>query len=252
MITEQKNNLLWIQYTPGAGGRILLICCTTSDAVGNWINNPLPDPVEFALKHFCVQDSANHMHSEPQTPYVTKWYTRNVIFDRGDDLTKQQVRTYLLEDPYARKHLNENKLIANVWQKPYIPKWAQDEKIITVCVDEKSMSWLLNRRKELFYKWSKNTVELLRYSPTGGPVYPHSKNYDPIQYIYEYTNQDEFVSLDIQKELITSGPHLNIKLSNLLNDDLEPVWNQIDDFLLKPIDRKWCNALMNTWRERWM
>ena len=252
MTSVLKNNLLWVQYTPGAAGRILLISCTTSDAVGDWIDNPLPDPDVFARKHFCVPDSADHMNNEPQTPYVTNWYTRNVIFDRGDTLTKEQVHTNLLADPLSRKHLSENKLIANVYQKPYIPDWAQDEKIITICADEESMPWLLNRRKQVFYKWQSTTVELLRYSPTGGPVYPHAKNYDPIQYIYEYTDKDQFVSWDMQKEHITSGPGLNIKLSDLLRGDLNNIWDQIDEYLLQPIDRHWCNKLLNNWRQRWV
>jgi hypothetical protein len=252
MMNVLKNNLLWIQHTPGAAGRILLICCTTSDAVGDWIDNPLPNPKLFALKHFCVSNSSDHMNNEPQTPYVTNWYTRNVIFNRGDDFTKQQVKTHLLQDPLSKKHLSENKLIANVYQKPYIPDWARDEKIITVCADDESMPWLINRRKEVFYDWKGKTVELLRYSPTGGPIYGHAKNYDPVKYIYQYTDQDKFVSWDMQKELITSGPGLNIKLSNLLNGNLEAMWDQIDDYLPLPINRAWCNILIQTWRNRWV
>ena len=90
MTSELKNNLLWIQFTPGSAGRSLLICCTTSNAVGDWIDTPLPDPVKFATERFCVADGTEHMNHEPITPYDVKWYTRNAIFDRGDKLTKQQ------------------------------------------------------------------------------------------------------------------------------------------------------------------
>src|SRR5210317_2092828 len=156
MTKNQKNNLLWVQYTPGAGGRILLICCTTCKNVGNWIDEPLPDPIKFAKERFCVLNAKDHMNNEPITPYDIKWYTRNVIFDRGDNLSKEQANEYLMACPSAKQHFNQNLLIANVWQKPYIPEWAKDEKIITIVTDEDSMPWLLERRKQVFYEWFDN------------------------------------------------------------------------------------------------
>ena len=166
MTKKLKNNLLWVHFTPGSAGRSLLICCTTSEAVGNWLDQPLPDPVQFATERFCVSDSTEHMNNEPTTPYKIDWYTRNVIFDRGDDLTKEQAKEYLLECPLSRQHYEDNKLIVNVWQKPYIPKWAQDEKIITIVADEPSMPWLLERRRQVFYQWFDKEVHLLRYKPS--------------------------------------------------------------------------------------
>tara|TARA_R110000803_G_C11872349_1_gene308599 strand:- start:52 stop:810 length:759 start_codon:yes stop_codon:yes gene_type:complete len=252
MTNKQKNNQLWIQYTPGSAGRSFLICCTTSDAVGDWIDNPLPDPIKFATERFCVVDSSEHMNNEPITPYDIKWYTRNAIFDRGDNLTKAQAHDYLLECKLSKKHYNENKLIANVWQKPHIPTWAKDEKIITICADEDSIPWLLERRRQVFYEWFEKEVHLLRYKPSKAPIGPHSKFYKPMQYVHEYTDADTFMRWDIKKEHVTSGPGLNIKLSDLLRGNLESIWDQVDEYLLQPINRQWCNKLMNTWRQRWV
>tara|TARA_R110000772_G_C13218801_1_gene431626 strand:+ start:92 stop:850 length:759 start_codon:yes stop_codon:yes gene_type:complete len=252
MTNEHKNNLLWIQFTPGSAGRSFLICCTTSDAVGDWIDNPLPDPIKFATERFCVVDSSEHMNNEPITPYDIKWYTRNAIFDRGDNLTKAQAHDYLLECKLSKKHYNENKLIANVWQKPHIPTWAKDEKIITICADEDSIPWLLERRRQVFYEWFEKEVHLLRYKPSKAPIGPHSKFYKPMQYVHEYTDADTFMRWDIKKEHVTSGPGLNIKLSDLLRGNLESIWDQVDEYLLQPINRQWCNKLMNTWRQRWV
>ena len=252
MIKNPKSNLLWVQYTPGAGGRILLICCTTCENVGNWIDEPLPDPVKFATERFCVSDSTEHMNNEPITPYDISWYTRNAIFDRGDNLSKEQANEYLIKCPLSQQHLRENKLIANVWQKPYIPQWASDEKIITIVADEPSMPWLLERRRNVFYEWFETEVHLLRYKPTKSPIGNHSKKFSPVEYRYAYTDADSFMRWDIEKETVTEGPGLNINLSSWLYEDLEPIWDQIDKYLTKPINRSWCNALMNTWRKRWV
>ena len=92
MTNYLKNKLLWIQYTPGAAGRVLLVCCTTSNAVGNWIDSPLPDPYKFARERFCVPEGTKHMAKEPTTPYDIKWYTRNVVFDRGGYLYHGRVK----------------------------------------------------------------------------------------------------------------------------------------------------------------
>lgn len=252
MTNALKNNLLWIQFTPGAGGRILLICCTTSNKVGNWIDEPLPDPVEFATQRFCVPNPKDHMNNEPITPYDIAWYTRNSMFDRGDNLTKEQVHTHLLEDPLSKKNLSENKLIANVWQKPYVPTWAEDEKIISIVTNNDSMEWLLARRKYVFYEWFDNEVHLLRYKPHASPIRSHEKLYPATPYIFEYENADTFIKDDIKNEIITGGPGLNILLSELLYGDLEKIWDNIDEYIGEPVNRNWCNKLITTWRERWV
>ena len=252
MTNYLKNKLLWIQYTPGAAGRALLVCCTTSDAVGDWIDLPLPDPYKFTNEHFCVTDVTEHMNTEPITPYNISWYTRNVLFNRGDNLTETEAYNNLLRCPLSKKHYDENKMIANVWHKPYVPTWANNIKVITICCDNKTMPWLLQRRKEVFYEWYENEVHLLRYKSAKAPIGNHAKLYEPIENIYPYTDALSFVKEDMQKEIITIGPGLNINLSTLLYEDLESTWDSIDEYIGEPINRKWCNTLMNTWRQRWV
>ena len=230
----------------------MLICCTTSKAVGNWIEEPLPDAVQFATERFCVSDGTEHMNHEPITPYNISWYTRNALFSRGDNLTKEQAYEYLVECPLSKQHYTENKLIANVWQKPHIPNWAADEKIITIVADELSMPWLLERRRHVFYEWFETEVHLLRYKPTKSPIGKHSQKFPTVDYRYSYTDAETFMRWDIEKEHVTVGPGLNIKLSSWLYEDLEPIWDQIDEYLTKPVNREWCNALMTTWRKRWV
>ena len=249
-ITVTKLNLLWVQFTPGSAGRAMLICCTTSDAVGDWLE--LTEPKQFAQKWFCPSVDDQHMNVEPQTPYNVSWYTRNPIFTRGDDLSLDEARTHLLNDKVANQHYQDNKLIAEVWHKSYIPAWAKNEKIITICNDNDSISWLLNRRKKVFYKWFDKEVHLIKYIPKYAPIRDHRKLYKPVQYIYPYDDADEFVKQHLAQEDIQNGPGLNVDLSAIINGDLEPVWDKVDAYLGKPVDRKWCNTFIDTWRQRWV
>jgi RNAse (barnase) inhibitor barstar len=252
MTSVQKNNLLWVQYTPGAVGRILLICTTTSSAVGNWISDPLPDPVEFTTNHLCSRVSSDHMNNEPQTPYDISWYTRNVMFTRGDNLTTKEVYAYLQKDSRAVSDLKQGKLLANGYQKPYIPTWFKNEKLITIYNDQPSLAWLLNRRKEVFYKWFDNEVHLLRYKQESAPIRSHAKLYDPTKHIYSYTDADKFVKQDFEKENVVPGSGLNISLSTVLSADLDSTWDLLDEYLTLPVNRHWCNIAMETWRSRWV
>ena len=251
MMTKLKNKLLWVQYTPGSGGRVLLICCTSSDAVGDWIDKPLPDPVEFTKKHFCSPVSNQHMQVEPQTPYDIGWYTRNQKWTRGDDLTHQEVDDFIDADPIAVGH--KGKYLANVWQKTYVPDWFKGQKLVTIQNDPDSRAWLLQRRKEVFYEWNKTRVENLRYKVGGGiPIKSYYKFFPATQSLFEYTDKDKFVLDEFNKENVDSqGEGVNLTLSTLLNDNMDIVWDKIDNYLGKPIDREWCNKVIQTWRERW-
>ena len=70
--------------------------------------------------------------------------------------------------------------------------------------------------------------------------------------MFEYTDKDKFVLDEFNKENVDSeGEGVNIKLSTLLNGNMDIVWDKIDNYLGKPLDRQWCNKVTQTWRERW-
>ena len=250
MTLDIKNNQLWIQHTPGASGKLITMCCTTSTAVGNW-ENTLTDPVSFTTNHFCNPDSGKHLLGEPMTPYKVGWYTRDQLFTRGDDLTPRQVREHLMQDPVATEHLNKGLLIANVYNKTYVPSWC--EKIVTIYNDSKSIDWILNRRKNILYEWHKDKVYMRRYMSTGSPVNQSiAKLYNPIQYEYTYTNADEFVLQEFEKENVQKGPGLNIALSDILYNSADKICSQLNDYLPEPVDNQWCIPAIETWKKRWV
>ena len=53
------------------------------------------------------------MKTETQPPYNIPWYTRQYPFTRGDNLTPQEVTENYMQDPTAKQHLLQNKLLAN-------------------------------------------------------------------------------------------------------------------------------------------
>ena len=246
-----KNNLFWVQFTPGGGGRLLLICCTTADNVGNWMPTPLPDPIEYVTSKFCVSNSSLHMKTEPQTPYQVSWYTRQHPFDRGDNLTPAIVRTHLMKDQRAVTDLSYGKLLASIWTKTYLPDWF-DGKLLTIVSDDDSHAWLMQRRKEVFYKFENGKAYLMRYIPESIPNGHFAKQFsDQPQTIFDYTNEDEFVEWDYHDK-VYPGNGTNINLSDVLYSDPNFIWDKIDSLLGSPVNREWCTPALITWRQRWV
>ncbi len=251
IIDQDKANQLWIQYTPGAGGRFTLVCCTTANNVGNWLPDPLPDPIEYTREKFCGQDGTLHMKTETQPPYRLPWYTRQYPFTRGDDLSPQQVSDLFLQDPVAKLHLAEGKLLANPWNKTYFPNWFKG-KLLSIVSDDKSHDWLMERRKQVFYKFENGKAYLLRYRPD--VIHnPHmiKKYSDHPQTEYNYTDENKFVEWDYHDK-ISPGSGLNIMLSEILHSDPNSIWDRIDNLLGEPINRDWCTPALKTWRNRWV
>jgi len=191
------------------------------------------------------------MKSETQTPYQISWYTRQYPFDRGDNLTTAMVRTYLMKDQAAVTDLSYGKLLAGVWHKPYLPNWF-DGKLLTIVSDDDSHSWLMQRRKEVFYKFENGKAYLMRYIPEAIHNSHMVKQFsDHPETVFEYINENEFVEQDYHDK-VSAGPGTNINLSDMLHSNPNLLWDKIDELLNAKINRTWCNAALNTWRARWV
>tara|TARA_B100001093_G_scaffold373621_1_gene358598 strand:- start:5134 stop:5889 length:756 start_codon:yes stop_codon:yes gene_type:complete len=250
MINETKNNLFFVQFTPGAGGRFILVCCTTADNVGSWMPDPLPDPIEYTKSKFCVEQSILHMKTETQTPYDLFWFTRQYPFSRGDNLTQDEVTTHLMKDQRAVTDLNNDKLLASIWNKTYLPNWFEG-KLLSIVSDDDSHAWLMQRRKEVFYKFENGKAYLMRYMPEGIHNGHMVKQFsDQPQTIFDYTNEDDFVEWDYHDK-VSPGTGKNINLSDILYKDPDFIWDKIDNLLGSPINREWCTPALITWRQRW-
>jgi hypothetical protein len=248
----------WVQYTPGAAGRIILSCATTANSVGDWFDKDV-DPVEWCTKYFC-QNADQHMKSEIKMPYKFDWYTRQLPFDRGDNLSNAEVLELVLQDPVANRHVSENKKLACQWNKPYLPQWFDGKALVVYC-DKISEKWLLSRRKELFYEWKDSTVKLMRYRVEGienkdmiskftdGPATELDIK-DPEQFLKDDYEQEK-INVPVTTNLYRNKTY--VPLSFILDPQCwDQIWVNVELLLEDNIDRNWCNKVMKVWHQRWV
>ena len=131
---------IWCQYTPGAGGKMLCSMLQLSTKVHEWENNLRENWQKFVDSKIRIS-ALTHMKDEPHWPYNLSWYTRQLPFSRGDDLTMKEVenlfnknnRTY--GDYYLTMH----------WNKPYFPKWFTGQ-VVSIINDRDAITFLKKRR----------------------------------------------------------------------------------------------------------
>lgn len=250
MTSKTIDNLLFVQYAPGAGGRFLIVCCTTSNRVANWLPVDLPDPVEFTTERFCNPIYSDHMKTEPKPPYSMGWFTRQYPFTRGDNLSRKQAEKLLLTDEVIANELSHNRFIPEYYGKHYFPKWFNG-KVITLVNDTQSDVWLLERRKRVFYMHKNNIVHKLRYMPNFITNSHIVKQYsDQPQTEFSCTDLDSFVKEDFT-ERMSEGQGINITLTDYLTWEPNKIWDTVDP-LVGDIERKWCTLALKTWRNFWL
>lgn len=245
------DNLLFIVYTPGAGGRILNVCASTSSNVANWIVGDLPDPVEYTQQKFCNPNKNQHLRTEPHPPYQMSWFTRQKPFTRGDDLSIDQACENLLADTTIQKEIHANKLICVPYTKPYLPKW-YTSKSIALVNDVASDEWLLQRRREVFYKIENNTVYKIRFlSKFIHNSHLVNKYNDQPQTDFPIQDFEELLVEDLEQEKVKAEFDININLSDFLTCDPNQLWDTVLP-LTGEVNRQWCTPALQTWRKFWI
>jgi len=250
MTSNAIDNLLFIQYAPGAGGRFLIVCCSTSDKVASWLPSILPDPIQFTRESFCNPIKQDHMKTETPAPYKLDWYTRQYPFTRGDNLSKAKAQQLLLQENIVADEVNANRLIPMFYAKKHFPKWFSG-KVISIVNDQDSKEWLLQRRKDIFYKHENNIVHKLRY--IGDHIHNSdaiSKYSDHPQTEFKCTNLTDFVKQDYDEDILP-GPGMNINLSNYLTWEPNKIWDTISP-IVGEVNREWCTPAIQEWRKYWL
>jgi len=239
-----------MQYAPGAGGRFLIVCCTTSNKVASWLPADLPDPVEYTQEKFCNPNKNQHMRTETQPPYSLSWFTRQYPFTRGDDLTHTQAEKLFLEDAIIANEVSHGRLVPTYYGKHYFPKWFTG-KLITLVNDDETNAWLLERRKQVFYEYKNNKVRKLRFIPS------HVTNTDVLakytdhpETEFDCTDIDKFVEQDYNENM-SKQSGLNIMLKDYLTWHPDQIWDTVEP-IVGSIDRDWCTPALKTWRKFWL
>jgi hypothetical protein len=115
----------WIilQYRPGSGGKMLLLCLMTIESIAHW------DPeVEYNnITH--TESLSKYWHSnkwlttEPLVQWHSKFYSR--MYPRGNDITLNQYNDLMNQyaDDHFKKCWSSGKFILDFSHKTHIPTW---------------------------------------------------------------------------------------------------------------------------------
>ena len=150
---------LWVQYTPGAGGKLLCALLQLSEKVHEWDQSIKSNLSQFIDKKIRITRK-DHMQKEIHFPYDLHWYSRQLPFKRGEDLTHEQAQR--LFETY--NNISHGLILNMIWCKPYLPNWFTG-RCISIINDKRSLPFLKNRRDALFYEWEENTVSFKRFIP---------------------------------------------------------------------------------------
>lgn len=251
MLMNISKDWIWCQYTPGAGGKMLCTMLQLGTKVHSWDLLLDKDYKKYINKRIKI-DPATHLKKEPHFPYNLDWYTRQLPFKRGDNLSSDEVNKLFLKNNQSYS----NKILVMQWCKPYIPKWFQG-RVITIVNDKKSQNFLKKRRNNIFYKWKGNTVFKKRFMASSitnkhltkvfkdNPEF--KKNYESKTSFYqkEFYNHPEFKPLRNKQ---TSKQHkCNINLSNLFSKTGREIAKKLNKNLNLDIDLDKADYLLKVW-----
>ena len=185
-----------------------------------------------------------HARTEPQPSYRLDWLSTTPGITRGDNLSLDELKLLLNQDETVKRILQDGKKISLIWTKNYLPDWFNDD-LIQIIVDHRSLSWLTQRRKKLFYVESDAGIIETRYDSryhTRPDRYDRRVSKLPI---------DELVSKQIQEETIMPNRMGHqIQLSWLLDQQWSQVFDVLETSINDKIDRDWCEQYLIAWHKK--
>ena len=241
---------IWCQYTPGSGGKTLLTLMQLSEKIHSWYDELDINFEQFVEERIMI-DAEVHMQKEAQPPYHLSWYTRQLPFTRGDDLSDKEV-----ERIFKENNKQYDQTLVMPWTKPYLPKWFKG-KVIAIVNDPASMNFLKKRRDAIFYKWEGNTVFQKRFMPqhcanphlatrfNDNPTYEEVFESKESFYDKEFYNHPEIKPL----MQIQTDPRVvhNINLSDLLTKPGSEIATQFNNIFHLNINLKKADYLYKKW-----
>ena len=245
---------IWCQYTPGAGGKMLCSMLQLSTKVHPWYNDFRENFEEFLESKIKV-NPITHMRDESYPPYNISWFTRQLPFTRGDNLSTQEVERLFKENNRVYKY---DHLLTMHWHKPYFPEWFKGQSI-SIINDKDSLNFLKKRRDAIFYKWRDETVYLKRFLPVHiahGNFANTFKDHPQTEKIFH--SKEEFYKEEFYKdpEVFSlfeknndTRVKLNIDLSDFWNKSGSEIATKINEEFELDIDLKKADLLLDCWLE---
>jgi len=242
---------LMVKYPAGAGGMIILHCLSTSKNVANWHDKT--DPIVFVDKNFALQKGI--LPVESHRPYNLTWFTKQLPFERGLNLTKDKAYQEAIKEENICDCIKKNLHIPFRYTRIDNPLWFVG-KIFSISIDETTKNWLLKRRKMLFFKIENDLIIDLRFHASNPNRKFHSqldyKDDPPIS--LEGKKLDDVVYEDFYKNYC-DRPHIgdqNITVSDILNvDHHQLIFDKMENLLQSQLDRNWCVPALKRWAEIW-
>jgi hypothetical protein len=212
----------WIilQFRPGSGGKMLLLCLMTIEAIAHW------DPeVEFGhkthtetlSKYWRGSNPKTWLTTEPLVHWHSKFYSRS--YPRGDDIELGQYNHLmnLHADDYFKRCWDKNKIILDFSHKSHIPSWHNGSMFLKLDVKRDDASYKKILLSKLFpYDQNTGFGFCLPDDPKINQSVNTSKFLNQIQF-GPFQNEDEWYNY-----LWDTYPSLNLSIDSpdLLFNDL--------------------------------
>ena len=243
------NQWIWCQYSPGAGGKMLCTMLQLSTKVHPWYDNIRENFEEF-VEYKIKINPETHMRNEPRAPYNIKWFSRQLPFTRGDNLTIQQAEEMFKKNNQVYEY---NYFLTMHWHKPYFPEWFTGQ-AISIINDKDSLNFLKKRRDAIFYKWKDKTVYLKRFNPAYVD-FPNTFQDHPITEKL-FDSKDQFYRAEFYEDpevfpLFNKNNDtrvkLNINLSDFWNKRGSDIAIKINEAFDLDINLKKADYLLDSW-----
>ena len=250
-------NWTWVSYASGAAGKLICNLIQQSKKYDKWNKVSTADLDRFCKKTMPTK-LERHLSKEINQPYKLNWYSRELPYTRGDNLTVKEVNNNIqTHNPQIL-----NKHIVLPWTKNLYPKWFAG-KIVQIVNDKDSLNFLKHRRDELFYKWiddkhvnflmrdpkyhDKKIVPLMMSFTDTPPIVQYYKSKKHF-YDTEFYNHKEIVFYSKQSRDKRVIAHIN--LSDIIQNRTSLIVDKLETCLHIKIVKSRAKIIFDNWQQQ--
>ncbi len=250
------NNWTWVAYSAGAAGKIICNIIQQSKQYDKWYSKSDTADLDAFCKTHMPTKLDKHLSKETNQPYKLNWYTREMPYTRGDNLSVKQVNNYIVtHDPKI-----EGKKLVLPYTKTKYPKWFAG-KIVQIVNDKDSIDFLRNRRDQIFYKWlDSNRVNFLQRDPKYHPkriqkimqsykdTPPHIEYYQSKEHFHKHVFYNNEEIIRYSKKIKDKRIVAHINFSDIINNNLSAILRQLQDGLETKITKSRAKIILDNWQ----
>ena len=246
----------WVTYASGAAGKIICNIIQQSKPYDKWYpTEETKDLDKFCKKHM-PKKLNKHLSKETNQPYKLHWYTRELPYTRGDNLTVKEVNQNIINHTPKIK----GKRLVLPYTKTLYPKWFAG-KIVQIVNDKESLEFLRQRRDAMFYKWiDDNTVNFLQQDPKFHPkrlrklmmsykdTPPYFRKFKSKKQFYDELFYNNYEIKRYCKKIRDKRVVAHINLSDIIQNNLTKVVNELQQGLGIRISKSKAKIIFDNWQ----